>query len=59
MGKWTEADFIKLMRTGSTPTGRTVPASMPWIFYKDMSEMELKAIWEYVKSVPSRTPGTQ
>lgn len=59
LAKWTQEDFLKMMRTGVAPGGRNIPASMPWIFYKDMSNMELQAIWEFVKSVPARPAGTQ
>ena len=50
---WKEADFIKAIRTGLTPTNRQLdPAQMPWEHYKNFSDDELKAIWAYLDSLP-------
>ncbi|OLY91191.1 Cytochrome C oxidase, cbb3-type, subunit III [Cnuella takakiae] len=44
---WTEADFIKRFRMG-----RVIKHShMPWESYKNMSDDELKAIFNYLKSI--------
>ncbi|MFN8383125.1 MAG: c-type cytochrome [Anaerolineales bacterium] len=51
---WKEADFIKAIRTGLTPTNRQLdPAQMPWEHFKNFSDDELKAIWAYLDSLPS------
>ena len=47
----TEDDFIKLIRTGETPGGRTVSEEMPWIEYKGMTDDELKALFAYLTSL--------
>ena len=50
---WKEADFIKAIRTGLTPTNRQLdPAQMPWEHFKNFSDDELKAIWAYLDSLP-------
>lgn len=51
---WTEADFITLMRTGTTPSGRVVDEFMPWQSFRNMSDEELQAIWLYLQSLPAR-----
>jgi mono/diheme cytochrome c family protein len=50
---WKEADFIKAIRTGVTPTGHPLdPAQMPWEHYKNLSDDELKAVFLYLQFLP-------
>jgi mono/diheme cytochrome c family protein len=50
---WKEADFIKAIRTGVTPTGHQLdPKQMPWEHYKNFSDDELKAIFLYLQFLP-------
>lgn len=46
-----EEDFIKAMRTGVTPGGRTLSEEMPWVGYGKMTDEELKAIFTYLHSL--------
>jgi len=39
----TEADFIKTIRTGVTPEGRTLSEYMPWKTYQKFSDDDLRA----------------
>lgn len=56
---WTEADFIKTLRTGTSPSGTQLPNQfMPWKFKSQMSDDELKAIWAYLQSLPSLSTST-
>lgn len=51
VGGWTETDFIKMLRTGQTPTGRQVDAkNMPWTMTKQYSDTEIKALYAFLKS---------
>ncbi len=52
LGFWKEADFVKVLRTGVTPSGRTVNSAMPWKVYGNMTDEELGAIWLYLTSQP-------
>ena len=49
---WSQDDFIKRFRMG-----RVNPNSeMPWPSYSTMNDVELKAIYKYLKSIkPSKT----
>jgi cytochrome c553 len=47
---WTEADFVRAMRTGRAPDGRTIDPFMPWEFYGRMTDAELHSIWRFVES---------
>jgi mono/diheme cytochrome c family protein len=53
LNTWQEADFIKTVRTGVTPSGHQLdPVQMPWDLFKNFSDDELKAIFMYLKSLP-------
>lgn len=54
LGKWTEADFVKAMRTGIRPDGRVLSAAMPWPYMRLMTDEELSALWLYLRSLPPR-----
>lgn len=51
-GSWTEADFVKVIRTGVRPDGRILSAEMPWPFMKGLTDTELSAMWRHLQEVP-------
>lgn len=52
-GVWTEALFIKALRTGRhMGTSRPILPPMPWMFYGRLSDDDLKAIWAYLGTIP-------
>ena len=55
LGKWTEADFVKVIRTGVRPDGRTLSTFMPWQMMKGLTDVELAAMWAYLQTVPPVT----
>lgn len=59
VGDWTEEQFIETLRTGVNPDGEELVAEMPWRYYAQMTDDELKAIWLFVHSVPAREAGTR
>ncbi len=54
---WTEADFVKAMRTGVRPGGRVLSAAMPWPYVGKLSDEELRATWLYLQSLPPKKTG--
>ena len=52
LGKWTEADFVKVIRTGVRPDGRTLSTFMPWQLMKGLTDVEIAAMWAYLQSLP-------
>jgi mono/diheme cytochrome c family protein len=51
-GKWTDDQFIQTLRTGVTPEGKTLNAAdMPWPMAKEFTDVELKALHLYLKSL--------
>ena len=63
IGNWTEADFMRALRTGLTPDGRVLDPFMPWGAFQGLTDTDLKAIWAYLRTiepiknkVPDRIP---
>ena len=51
IGKWTEEEFIRAVKTGILPNGQ--PAlRMPMKPYSDLTDGEVKAIYAYLKTIP-------
>jgi hypothetical protein len=51
-GVWTEALFIKAIRTGKhMGTSRDILPPMPWPMYGLMTDDELRTIWEYLGTI--------
>lgn len=40
------------MRKGLTPNGHHLKGDMPWNYYGQMTDEELKAVWLYLQSLP-------
>ena len=59
LGAWSEADFFKAMRTGTRPDGRVLDTFMPWPYYAQMTDEELRAVWRFLQVVPPRPTGTR
>ncbi|MFN8352842.1 MAG: c-type cytochrome [Spirosomataceae bacterium] len=52
-GKWTTAQFLQTIRTGTTPDHRKIdPKFMPYEGFRLMSDDELTAIYKYIQSQP-------
>jgi cytochrome c553 len=59
LASWTEADFVRALRTGARPDGSRIdPELMPWPASGRMTDDEISAVWLYVRSIPA-TPATQ
>lgn len=54
---WSEEGFINTMRMGVTPFGRNLNEEMPWKYYGQMTDDELRALWMYLKSLPALEQG--
>jgi len=59
-GGLTYAVFLERIRTGQTPAhpqfGPFIQV-MPWPSYREMSDQELRAIYEYLRAIPHAEPG--
>src|SRR5215470_10023379 len=53
LGSWTEDMFIKALRTGKHQgAGRSILPPMPWNWYRNMTDDDLKAVFAYLQSLP-------
>ena len=52
LGSWKEADFERAMRTGVRPDGSKLDPFMPWQTYAQLSDVEMKAIWAFLRTLP-------
>jgi mono/diheme cytochrome c family protein len=52
IGRWTEADFFRTLRTGVNPEGDSLHAFMPWRQVRRMTTDDLRAIHLYLRTVP-------
>jgi len=54
---WSEEDFTATLRTGVTPGGKQLKSVMPWKYFGQMTDDELKAVWMYLQSLPALPQG--
>jgi mono/diheme cytochrome c family protein len=53
LGSWTQEMFIGALRTGKHQgTGRPILPPMPWNWYRNMTDDDLKAVFAYLQSLP-------
>jgi Cytochrome c len=53
LGSWTQEMFINALRTGKHQgTGRPILPPMPWNWYRNMTDDDLKAVFAYLQSLP-------
>lgn len=55
MNGWTERDFITAIREHARPNGTTISEVMPRA-YGEMSDADLRKIFEYLKTLPGGSP---
>lgn len=53
LARWSEADFAKALSTGVRPDGRQLNPVMPWPYTARLTPDEVRALWEYLRTVPS------
>jgi mono/diheme cytochrome c family protein len=57
LAAWSEQDFFTTMRTGVTPGGHRLDEEMPWKYFGQMTDDELRAVWLYLQSLPALKQG--
>jgi hypothetical protein len=60
LGKWTNAEIVKALETGVTPSGRQLAPAMPWRAFAHLTKADAYAIAAYLKSLPAvknKVPG--
>jgi hypothetical protein len=51
------AKFVAMMRTGKRPDGSGVSKVMPFMSLRNLNDMDLDAIYAFLKTVPAKQPG--
>jgi mono/diheme cytochrome c family protein len=54
---WSEEDFMRTLQIGVTPNGHQLKDVMPWKYFGQMTDDELKAVWLYLQSLPALPQG--
>lgn len=58
IGRWTQDDFVRLLREGFRPDGSEVDRmSMPVAVTSNFTDDELAAMWMYLRTVPAKAYG--
>lgn len=53
LARWSETDFIQVLRTGKTPEGKVMQNEfMPWQMTSEFTDDELKSLYLYLKNQP-------
>jgi Cytochrome c len=53
LGSWTPEMFMNALKTGKHQgTGRPILPPMPWVWYRNMTDDDLKAVFAYLQSLP-------
>jgi mono/diheme cytochrome c family protein len=53
IGRWSEDDFLRTLRTGVNPAGDSLHAFMPWRELRRMEDGDLRAIFRYLRTLPA------
>ncbi|HET6546450.1 MAG TPA: cytochrome c [Rhodanobacteraceae bacterium] len=57
IGAWVKADFYRALREGRRPDGSAIDPFMPWKALGHFYDVELVALWAYLRSLPARPHG--
>lgn len=53
VGAWSEADFIRAMRSGVGPGGVQLFPTFPFISFTYMTDADMRDLWAYLRTVPA------
>jgi mono/diheme cytochrome c family protein len=54
IGLWSEEQFVNAIKTGKhMGAGRPILPPMPWFYYNQLPDDDIKAIYAYLKSIPA------
>jgi cytochrome c553 len=57
IGSWSEADFFRALREGVRPDGSTLNELMPVRILREMTDVETRALWLYLQTLPPKAYG--
>ena len=53
LGKWSESDFIKVMKEGIRPDGSNSFPAFPYVYFNRVKEADLRDLWAYLQAIPA------
>jgi len=53
LSQWTQAQFVRAIRTGLRPDGTTMSDLMPWKTFSKLSDDERQGLYGYLRTLPS------
>lgn len=60
IGRWSEADFARALRTGRRPDGSAIDSTvMPIRLLRQMDDVEIAALYAYLRTIPAREYGNR
>ncbi len=59
IGHYTEADLARALRQGRRPDGSAIDRAMPVRLTREMTDVELRALYAYLRSLPPRPYGSR
>jgi mono/diheme cytochrome c family protein len=59
LNEYDEAAFFTVLRTGVRPRGSKINEAMPWVWTREMTDDEIRAVWLYLKTVPPKEFGAR
>lgn len=55
LGNWTKEDFIKTIKSGTSPEGKALKNDfMPWFSFSKLDDERLEAVYKYLNSLPGK-----
>jgi cytochrome c553 len=57
IGHYSEADFFRALREGKRPAGTQLHKAMPWEYFRNLTDSELRSLWMYLQTVPAKKFG--
>jgi mono/diheme cytochrome c family protein len=52
IGKWSEEDFLRTIRTGTDPEAHKLHPFMPFRYFTRMTDDDLRSIYRYLRTIP-------
>jgi mono/diheme cytochrome c family protein len=52
VGRWTEAEFVRALRHGTSPGGSSYYPAFPYPSFTGMADQDIRDLWAYLRTLP-------
>jgi mono/diheme cytochrome c family protein len=59
IGRYSEADFTRILRDGKRPDGTAIDSLMPYKLTREMTDDEIRAVYTFLRTVPAKEFGNR